>query len=498
MPCVASPPAPRALAIAALLTFAPPAHPAHPHPPPQDPAPAAINLVFTPEAPPPGSTVTVTYHPRETLAGEPELILRGHFRAGPEDDLAPAPRNERIATLAPGDGDFFTASFRLPDLAVYGAFVVEDIAGERLDTNSGKHFGLLVHGPDKASLAKALRQRAAYYRDRDPAIARESIERWRELHRDVLAEQNPGDSVTVTFVKGPVILAGDDLDRFELPPEMGWARTWSRWQEDGDSRAALDLAHARADALVEHHRLLVDAGLEDEVTDALEAAASESVDPGLFRKLGELRLRRGDNEGAARAFAVAASDPGVPAAQARVLAGRAGYSVDSPEWRELLDSATAGVLARVLADEVRRPLPPIRVAGGEGERLTFRRILEGKPAVVVFWARWCGPCVAGIPEVVRLAGLVQPLGVRVVSISTDDKPGPEMEAWLQQHLVTYPVYYDLDQEAAGVLGVNTIPAVFVVDADGLVRFEDSSIAAVWRQLEALGLLPSVPNGCDSG
>ena len=67
-------------------------------------------------------------------------------------------------------------------------------------------------------------------------------------------------------------------------------------------------------------------------------------------------------------------------------------------------------------------------------------------------------------------------------------PGPEMDAWLLEHRVTYPVYYDLDGDAGDAFGVDHIPAVFVLDGDGLVRFEDSSIEGVWRQLEALGLL----------
>ena len=228
------------LALAALLGLTQATRSAHALAAGQDPAPPAANLVFTPEAPPPGSTVTVTYHPVEALAGEPELILRGHFSVANGFDLGLAPRNERIATLTPGGAGSFTGSFGLPDQASYGAFVVEDIPGERLDTNGGKHFDLLVHGEDKSLLADVLGHRAGYYEDRDPAIARESWERALELRREVLAEQYPGDSVTVTFHDSSDIPTGDDLDRFELPPGLMWTRTWDRWRTDGDSRAALD------------------------------------------------------------------------------------------------------------------------------------------------------------------------------------------------------------------------------------------------------------------
>ena len=183
-----------------------------------------------------------------------------------------------------------------------------------------------------------------------------------------------------------------------------------------------------------------------------------------------------------------ASDPGTRPARARWLAARVGYDAAGPEWRRLLQTATANVLPRVRAAAVRRSLPPVSLSDGAGERLSLEQIVGGKPTVVVFWARWCGPCVAEIPEVARLATLVEPHGVRVVSISTDDPPGPGMEAWLAQRRVTYPVYYDLDGEAADAFGVEPIPAVFVLDGDGAVRFDSTHIAAVPRQLEALGLL----------
>ena len=579
------------LVVTALLALTPPTRSAHALAPGQDPGPPAANLVFTPEAPPPGSTVTVTYHPAEALAGEPELILRGHFRVANGSDSGLGARNVRIATLTSAGGGSFAASFRLPELASHGVFVVEDIAGERLDTNGGKHFDLLVHGEDKSSLADALTERAVYYQDRDPAIARQSMERVLELYREVLAEQHPGDSMTVTLADSSVRPSGEDRERFEWPPDMRWARIWKRWQENGDSRTALDefeaewptirdrrtamsnsalliavrtrdlaavdrwtgrildngwtdpwsdklmiagmisqvpgrrgravelargamadldavdfardpgrplgqtareyagvVARARTDALVEHYQLLAEAGFEEESLDVLEAATAESAEPGLFRRLAELRLGRGDTAGAALAFAVVASDPGTLRGEARALARRAGHSADSPEWRRLLDSATATALSRALAGAVRRPLPPVRVADAEGERFALEQIVGGKPAVVVFWARWCGPCIEEIPEVARLARSLEPQGVRLVSVYTEDMPGPEMDAWLLEHRVTYPVYYDLDGDAGDAFGVDYIPAVFVLDGDGLVRFEDSSIEGVWRQLEALGLL----------
>lgn len=221
-----------------LLTLVRPSDPAHALAPPQDPAPPATNLTFTPEAPAPGTTVAVTYQPLDALSGEPELVLRGHFEIPRRFDYGHEPRSERVATLTPGDGGSFIGSFTAPNSAAYGIFVVEDMAGERLDTNGGMHFGLVVHGEDRWSHADVLVRRANHYQDRDPSIVSESHTRAAELMREVLAEENPGDSITVTFSDAPTTDLEPDLT--ELPPELGWTRAWMRWQEDGNTRAALE------------------------------------------------------------------------------------------------------------------------------------------------------------------------------------------------------------------------------------------------------------------
>lgn len=226
-----------ALTLTALLTLALPSEPAHALAPPQDPTPAAANLAFAPEAPSPGSTVTVTYHPLDALAGEPVLVLRGRFEVPRRIDLGHEPRNERVATLTPGDGGSFTGSFPAPNSAAYGIFVVEDVAGERLDTNGGMHFELVIHGEDRSSHADVLIRRASHYKDRDPSIASESNTRAAELWREVLAEENPGESITVTISDSPTTDLQPDLA--DLPAELRWTQAWLRWQEDGNSRAAL-------------------------------------------------------------------------------------------------------------------------------------------------------------------------------------------------------------------------------------------------------------------
>jgi peroxiredoxin len=47
---------------------------------------------------------------------------------------------------------------------------------------------------------------------------------------------------------------------------------------------------------------------------------------------------------------------------------------------------------------------------------------RGKPLVVNFWARWCGPCRTEIPDLIAERARVKKTGLQVVGIALDDKP----------------------------------------------------------------------------
>ena len=248
------------------------------------------------------------------------------------------------------------------------------------------------------------------------------------------------------------------------------------------------LGRLRAESLSGYGEILRGVGDEATALAAMEEAAAGSVNPNLFRSLGDLKLDLGDTEGAARDYAVAATDPGTSEAERDSLAALAGLSPNSPEWQRLLDAAVDRIVPQVLGDTVRWTPQTSQVSDAAGNRWSLSRLMDGRPSVLVFWARSCGPCIQEIPEVVRLRERLESEGVRVLSITVDDLPGPGMDDFIRTRGVSYPVYYDLAREASNAFGISAIPANFVLDAAGTVRFAFSEIAEVPLQLEALGRL----------
>ncbi|MYG81989.1 MAG: redoxin domain-containing protein [Gemmatimonadetes bacterium] len=248
---------------------------------------------------------------------------------------------------------------------------------------------------------------------------------------------------------------------------------------------AQSLVAAQAPLWTDYARLLSRCASAEEALTIVEEATARSPSPDLFEALGELKLGEGDIDGAARAYAVVVSDPATPQPRADSLASLVGYSPDSPGWGALLESARAPVLALVLAQADDWTPAASHVTDATGERHALADLAAGKPTVLVFWARWCGPCIEKIPDVARLQETLEPLGAQVLSIAWRDPPGADMDAFIEEHGIDYPVYHDLVDSATDALGVSAIQTNFVVDAEGRVRFARTELVDIPRQVEAL-------------
>ncbi len=101
--------------------------------------------------------------------------------------------------------------------------------------------------------------------------------------------------------------------------------------------------------------------------------------------------------------------------------------------------------------------------------------LEGKVALVHFWATWCGPCVAEIPNVISTYETHKEKGFEILSISLD-RNRQALDAYLARHpAMTWPQAFDRDRGEDGfaeAFGITGIPANFLIGRDGRVVATD--------------------------
>jgi thiol-disulfide isomerase/thioredoxin len=99
--------------------------------------------------------------------------------------------------------------------------------------------------------------------------------------------------------------------------------------------------------------------------------------------------------------------------------------------------------------------------------------LKGKVVVLDFWATWCGPCVAEMPRMKKLYAEFHDKGVEFIGVSLDEPKQngglDKLKEFVAKHEIPWPQYYQgngWESEFSSGLGINAIPRLFLVDADG--------------------------------
>lgn len=101
----------------------------------------------------------------------------------------------------------------------------------------------------------------------------------------------------------------------------------------------------------------------------------------------------------------------------------------------------------------------------EGKNIQLSQ-LQGKVVVVEFWATWCPPCKATIPELVAVQKKYASKGLVVLGVSVDEGEDiqSKLSAFSREHKINYPVLLG-SEEVSRAYGIMSIPATFLVAKD---------------------------------
>jgi alkyl hydroperoxide reductase subunit AhpC len=192
-------------------------------------------------------------------------------------------------------------------------------------------------------------------------------------------------------------------------------------------------------------------------------------------------------------------------------------------WREVAFVAAlclcllpAAVPARAAAEEVTRysqiyvmdpskieigaRVPAFRAKGINGSEVDFEALVQsGRIVILTFWSIYCKACVEKFSALVALQSRYEPQGLQVIAVNTDGEYR-EGEEKIREFLgkletqmkitINFPVIYDDRNWIPHALGINFLPTIIAVDAQGRVmdvyqKFDEAGEAEIQAGIEAI-------------
>lgn len=110
-----------------------------------------------------------------------------------------------------------------------------------------------------------------------------------------------------------------------------------------------------------------------------------------------------------------------------------------------------------------RTIPDLTMTTLDGKTITTKD-LAGKVTIFNFWATWCAPCRAEIPDLVKLQDQYKDHLV-IIGVLSEDEPGPHVSKFVADYKINYPIVPETKEMLETFTGIYALPTTFMVGPD---------------------------------
>jgi peroxiredoxin len=145
--------------------------------------------------------------------------------------------------------------------------------------------------------------------------------------------------------------------------------------------------------------------------------------------------------------------------------------------RKLALAAAAGAFLLAIgctptrSEEGSAPAPEFTVRDLAGRAVSLADY-KGKVLVLNFWATWCPPCRAEIPDFIQAYKELKPRGLEILGLSLDNAPPAKLREWIEAVGINYPVALATPQIVEAYQPGDYVPATIIIDRKGWIRFRN--------------------------
>jgi thiol-disulfide isomerase/thioredoxin len=126
------------------------------------------------------------------------------------------------------------------------------------------------------------------------------------------------------------------------------------------------------------------------------------------------------------------------------------------------------VTPAVTLAQVPRSAPPVVLKDLKGRTVRLTDF-KGKVVLLNFWATWCPPCRAEIPELLKWQREYESKGFQIIGVTYPPTNRRKVRRFLRAFNVNYPVLFGARKTKALFDAGETLPFSVVIDREGKVR-----------------------------
>ncbi|GGB40152.1 redoxin domain-containing protein [Virgibacillus dakarensis] len=108
----------------------------------------------------------------------------------------------------------------------------------------------------------------------------------------------------------------------------------------------------------------------------------------------------------------------------------------------------------------------LKTLEGETVRLSD---YKGKRVLANFWATWCPPCRAEIPDLEKLYNN-KDVVILAVNLTESEKSVDNITDFVEEYEMTFPVLMDVNSDVSTAYQVQAYPTSYMIDSNGRIQF----------------------------
>lgn len=126
------------------------------------------------------------------------------------------------------------------------------------------------------------------------------------------------------------------------------------------------------------------------------------------------------------------------------------------------------VLAAAIETAAQQKAPALSFKDINGKTIRLSAF-KGKVVLVNFWATWCVPCRAEIPDLIKLQRRYRTRGLRIVGITYPPEQIAEVRRFARELKINYPLVIGSKETKQSFTASETLPLTVIIDRRGNVR-----------------------------